>query len=328
MLRAAGRIVAGVTVGIAILWLSAWFVLRQPVMGRIPYQGVSRADAGRLRRDVEFLTREVRPRSAERTDNLDRAAAYIAAEFQKAGGRVREQEFIARRRTYRNVIADFGTSMSNEFLVIGAHYDAFSSTGNLPGADDNASGTAGLLEIARLFHDKPPRGIVELIAFANEEPPFFGSEEMGSAIHAQSLAGTQSHVTMICLEMIGDFHGRQIWPAWVLQALYPDRSDFVSVAGRWEDRALTRNVKKAIAGAGGIPVYSFTGPREMSDASDQRNYWRDGWTAVMVGDTAYLRNSNYHTIRDTAETLDYDSMARVVDGVYNAALSLSSRTDP
>lgn len=139
---------------------------------------------------------------------------------------------------------------------------------------------------------------------------------MGSYVHAASLAGS---VDMISLEMIGHYAERQAWASWVLRALYGNRGDFIAVTGGWDDRVLARHVKKAIAGSGGMRVVSFTAPRELSDASDQRNYWRRGYCAVMVTDTAYLRNPNYHTARDTAGTLDYTRMARVVDGVFTAA---------
>src|SRR5207247_5603564 len=108
-----------------------------------------------------------------------------------------------RGRTYRNVIASFGTD-DRPLLIVGAHYDAFAARRYLPGADDNASGTAGLLELARLLGARRPTGPVQLVAFANEEPPFFGSQQMGSAVHAESLASEQRPVAgMICLEMIG-----------------------------------------------------------------------------------------------------------------------------
>jgi hypothetical protein len=162
-----------------------------------------------------------------------------------------------------------------------------------------------------------------LVAFANEEPPFFGSDEMGSAIHAARLAATHRPVqAMICLEMIGYFSPKQTWPNWLFALAYPRQGDFIGVTGGWTDRPLARQVKRAIAGAGGIPVVSFSGPREASDASDQRNYWHHGWTAVMITDTAFLRNPNYHTAGDTADTLDYKKMARVIDGVANAVLHL------
>jgi Zn-dependent M28 family amino/carboxypeptidase len=253
------------------------------------------------------------------------AASYIANHFQAAGARVSKQTFEARGRSYTNVIGKFGPNDSLEpILVIGAHYDAFGETGALPGADDNASGTAGLMEIARLLSDAPLRTPVMLVAFANEEPPIFGSEDMGSAVHARSLVDAERPVRgMICLEMIGYFSEEQSWPNWLFDLVYPSSGDFIGVAGSWSDWRLARTVKRAIAGTGGIRVVSFTGPRETSDASDHRNYWSHGWQAVMITDTAFLRNPNYHTRNDTAETLDYERMSRVVDGVANAVIHLA-----
>ncbi len=129
---------------------------------------------------------------------------------------------------------------------------------------------------------------------------------------------------MICLEMIGYYTGAQSWPNGLFALLYPDAGDFIGVAGGWADRKLAKVLKRSIAGAGGVRAVSYSGFRETSDASDHRNYWAHGWPAVMVTDTAYLRNPNYHTAADLAETLDYEKMARVVDGVFSATLHLSS----
>src|SRR5881394_1031165 len=118
---------------------------------------------------------------------------------------------------------------------------------------------------------------------------------MGSAVHAESLARRHRSIAgMICLEMIGYYTETQPWHTWVLALIYPNHGRFIGVAGGWRDRKLARAVKDGIRGAGGIEAVSFTGPREMLDASDQRNYWSHGWPAVMVTDTAYIRNPNYH----------------------------------
>lgn len=317
------RIVLGVVIaGLAGLTILA-AALRQPSPTALPFRGIARAEAHRLAQHVRFLTTDVMPRSASHQQNLDRAAAYIAGHFRAAGGRTRLQTFEARGRRYSNVIAEFGPAASSDpLLVVGAHYDSFGETGALPGADDNASGTAGLLELARLLGQQEVRGPVVLVAFTTEEPPFFASDEMGSAVHAKSLASRRVR-GMICLEMIGYFDGAQTWPDEWLALIYPSTPDFIGVAGGWSDRGLARQVKRAMAGAGGIEVVSFSGSRETSDASDHRNYWRHGWPAVMVTDTAFLRNANYHTARDTADTLHYVKMARVVDGLLNAVLHLT-----
>ena len=326
--RSCIRIAVAVIViaGLGLAALAA--ALRQPTIKREPFRGSSRADARALERHVRFLTEDVRPRSAAHPENLERAAGYIAARFREAKGRTTLQRFEARGKSYVNVVAEFGPVDTTEpVLVVGAHYDAFGETGALPGADDNASGTAGLLELARLLGAQPVRRPVMLVAFANEEPPFFGSEGMGSAVHASSLAASGRRVRgMICLEMIGYYSEQQGWPNALFALIYPTRGDFIGVAAGWSDRELAKAVKRGMAGAGGVRVVSFSGLRETSDASDHRNYWSHGWTAVMVTDTAFLRNPHYHTSGDTADTLDYRRMASVVDGVLNAVLALSDLT--
>jgi hypothetical protein len=148
---------------------------------------------------------------------------------------------------------------------------------------------------------------------------------MGSRVHADGVAAAGEAVDgMICLEMIGYFSERQPWAGAVLGLLYPRRGDFIVVAGRSTDAGLARRVKRAMRGAAGPRVVSFSGPLVMGiDASDHRNYWRNGYNAVMVTDTAFLRNPHYHTAGDTAATLDYRRMAGVVDGVSNAVLVLT-----
>lgn len=257
------------------------------------------------------------PRDSDHAGKLELAAAYVADRLSESGGLVTSQPFTARGAEYRNVVARYGPA-GGPVWVVGAHYDAFGSTGPMAGADDDASGVAGLIELGRLLGRRAPAVRVELVAYANEEPPFFGSGDMGSAVHARSLTGRKVR-GMVCLEMIGYFTARQPWPAAVLRLLYPSRGDFIGVAGRSKDARLARFLKSGIRGAGGIRVFSFSAPEPVaSDASDHRNYWAHGVPAVMVTDTAYIRNPNYHTSFDTPDTLDYIRMARVVDGVANA----------
>jgi peptidase M28-like protein len=317
-MRALVRSVLRVSTIIAIVIAAGVAMIRQPVLFGLPYDAKPRANPQRLKEHVTFLTTNVK-RCAECTDDLDRAADYVAAAFRESGARVSMQEFDARGSHYRNVVAQFGPAPTSEYplMIVGAHYDAFCNAEALPGADDNASGTAGLLELARLLGTHKTHQPVMLVAYTTEEPPYFGSPQMGSAVHATSLNGTPV-AGMICLEMIGYYGAKQRWPNWTYALLYPSRGDFIAVGGGWDDRKLVRAVKRGIRGAGGVHTVSFTGPRTTLDASDQRNYWSEGWSAVLVTDTAFLRNPNYHTRGDTAETLDYTKMARVTEGVFNA----------
>ena len=304
-----------VAIAVTVLALAGAAVIVQPVLGSQEPPGTERARPARLLADVTTLTTAFHPRSADHPEQLEAAAAYIESAFRDAGARVESQTFVARKKTYRNVIARFGPADS-PVTIVGAHYDAFSEHA---GADDNASGTAGLLELARLLGTARVEQPVMLVAYANEEPPFFGSDDMGSAVHAR---GVRNAAGMICLEMIGYYGERQTWPNWTFAALYPSRGDFIAVGGGWDDRKLARRVKRALRGAG-MRAWSFTGPRQALDASDHRNYWQAGIPAVLVTDTGFLRNPNYHTRNDTAGTLDYVRMARVVDGVFSAVTHTS-----
>lgn len=317
------RILTAALAGTAVLLGLGAAAVTQPTFGVLPPKGLPAADPERLRRHVEFLATQAAPRDVDHPENLDKAVAYLHDQLALTHARVREQVFEVRGRTYRNVVATLGPA-TGPVLIVGAHYDAFGGFGDNPGADDNASGIAGLLELARILdgRDLPLR--VELVAYANEEPPWFGSPWMGSAVHARSLKG-QDVQGMICLEMIGYFTAEQPAPNRLFRLLYPDRGDFIAVAGRWSDRVLARHLKRAIRGTG-FPAVSFTAPRDAGiDASDQRSYWDLGIPAVMVTDTSDLRNPHYHAPGDTAGTLDYGRMARVVEGVGNGVVRWADR---
>ncbi|HYO99877.1 MAG TPA: M28 family peptidase [Pyrinomonadaceae bacterium] len=310
------------------LLAAAWFAVTQPVMfdgaesaGRLP------VDAARLEAHVRMLSETLSPRDAGHPENLDRAAAYLRQEFERAKAAVvSEQPFEARGQTYRNVIASFGPR-TNELVVVGAHYD---TAGALPGADDNASGVAGLIELAYLLGRTPPAARVELVAFTLEEPPYFRSPLMGSAVHAASLRSQGFAVrAMLSLEMIGYFSAQpdsQQYPLSFLKAFYPSRGNFIAIVGKMDQGRTLRRVKKAMTGASPLPVYSINAPRSIPgvDFSDHLNYWNEGYDALMITDTAFYRNPHYHSSADTPETLDYERMASVVQGVYAAVLSLTN----
>jgi Zn-dependent M28 family amino/carboxypeptidase len=320
IVRSLIRIVSAVAACLLVIMLLLKLLVGQPVTGNIPTTLDARADAENLRKHVGFICGSIFPRNSDHPDVLDQAATYVADQLELTGGRVEKQRFRVGKPFYTNVIATYGPT-EGPTLIVGAHYDVF---GEHPGADDNASGVAGLLELGRLLGQKPPSCRVDLVAFALEEPPFFGSENMGSAHHARLLTENQREVIgMISLEMIGYYAERQQWGSWVLASLYPTRGDFVMVVGRWQDRKLARYVKKAMRGASEIRVRSSNTPRLAGmDASDHRSYWDSGFDAVMLTDTAYLRNPHYHTDRDVPDTLDYDSLALVVDGVFGVATNL------
>jgi hypothetical protein len=317
--------IGAAVLSLILLTVAAGFVLvRQPSLRRGTNRLSHRANASRLQHDVVWLTTNHRPRSADHPENLDAVADFIATEFAQHGATVTRQRFHARGKSYQNVIASFGGGGAPS-LIVGAHYDVFSDQTALPGADDNGSGVAALLELSRLLSTEKLQRRIDLVAYTNEEPPFFGSEQMGSAIHAGSIASAPLP-PMVSLEMIGYFTDRQPRTNSLLDHFVPSHGHFVVVAGRWRDRALSRHLREAFnTSSQSVSAYSLVLPQSSGiDASDQLSYWRRGFEAVMITDTAYVRNPNYHTARDTAESLDYERMASVVDGVTNFVLELTA----
>jgi Zn-dependent M28 family amino/carboxypeptidase len=233
------------------------------------------------------------------------------------------QEFRVNGRTYKNVVASFGIQF-NQRIVVGAHYDV---CGAQPGADDNASGVAGLLELARMLSYTQTKYRIDLVAFALEEPPYFRSPAMGSYIHAKSLADNHIHVKgMISLEMIGYFTEKkrtQEYPVGVLKLFYGSRGNYITVVRKFNGGKFSRRFTRSFKNAR-LPVKSFKGPRFLPgiDFSDHLNYWNQGFSAVMVTDTSFYRNKNYHTSGDTIDTLNFTSMAKVVNGVYHSLLRM------
>jgi hypothetical protein len=298
--------------------------LTQPLVlpiRRVPAPAVAPAD---LERHVRFLVEECVPRHDRYPENLDKAADYVAHALGDGGGRVAELKYETFGETPRVILARYGPEGPVR-VVVGAHYDACGST---PGADDNASGVAGLIELGRLLGKDPPAACVELAAYPHEED--FGSPVMGSAHHAKALrAAGENPSVMISLEMIGYFSdepGSQLLPLRILKPLYPDRGNFVAVVGRGEERALLRRMKRSMAGAADLSVRSICPPFPVPglDLSDHYCFWKEGFLAMMVTDTAFFRNTRYHTPEDTPETLDYRRMADVVRGVFAGVHALAS----
>jgi Zn-dependent M28 family amino/carboxypeptidase len=276
-----------------------------------------------------MLSETLAPRSHKHVWNLDKCADYIAGHFRPAGATVVMQEYEVEGKTYKNVIATFGPATPSR-IVVGAHYDAYRDT---PGADDNASAVAGLVELAYLLRETRLQQQVELVAFTLEEPPYFRTGNMGSARYAYGLRSQAVDVeAMICLEMIGFFSdekGSQRFPSALLKLFYPDRGNYIAVIGSMGDRKLVKHVKDSMKGATDLPVYSMNAPKGFPglDFSDHLNFWNQGYPAVMVTDTAFLRNLEYHGSNDTLNRLDFDRMAKVVLGVYESVVRLASEDE-
>jgi Zn-dependent M28 family amino/carboxypeptidase len=283
------------------------------------------ADPKKLKRHVYALSEELGPRDIGHPDNLNRTATYIRDKFEVLTNHVEEQRYSANRLTVRNICAFLGPD-TNERIVVGAHYDV---AGPYPGADDNASGVAGLLELARLLTADDLSLKIELVSYPLEEPPYFNSSKMGSFVHAKSLKERNINArAMLALEMIGYFRdqeGSQAYPLFLLRPFYPSVGNFIAVVGKLFQRKLVRTIKKAMQQATSLPVESINAPRLLPGIalSDHLNYWWAGYQAAMITDTAFYRNPNYHSAFDTPDTLDYQRMAQVVEGVRAAVIQLS-----
>lgn len=314
----------GAVVGLGVLGAAAALLGRSSpepvVMPCTPGQ----VDPERLKTHVRTLSETFHPRDHQHPANLERTAGYIADALSRAGGRVSSEPYSTGGASYRNVIATFGPD-SEERLVIGAHYDAAQGA---PGADDNASGVAGLLELAAWLGEHPPPMRVDLVGFTLEEPPHFRRSTMGSKVHARALRERGVKVrAMLSLESIGYFSDApdtQRYPVASLRLRYPTQGHFIAVVGRSDERELVDSVHRALGAAGGLPSESLAAPRSIQgvDFSDHASFWDEGYPAVMVTDTALFRNPHYHTPQDTWDTLDYERMARVVRGVQCAVGAL------
>ncbi len=319
-----GLVLLAILAGIGLI--SAYIVLN-PV-SEIGMKSASEipVEKERLYNDVKYLTNISPPRQAFNPAGLDQAATYIYKEFQKLSDRVSYQPFKVDGQTYKNIICTLGPA-EGERIIVGAHYDV---CGNQPGADDNASGVAGLLEMARLLHaqESSLKYRFDLVSFCLEEPPYFKTSSMGSAVHAKSLRKAGVSVkAMVCLEMIGYFSeekGSQRYPVPGMNAIYPDKANFISVVGDLNQEKLVAHLKKYMLAGSTIDVQSLNAPASIPgvDFSDHLNYWANNYPAAMITNTSFYRNPNYHQESDTIDTLDFDKMAEVVKGVYWAVMHL------
>jgi len=282
---------------------------------------------GRLEGHVRMLSTVIGERNSQHMRALDSAAAYVDSSFRVLGYGPRSESYQLYGKTFRNIEVTIpGTTHPDEIVLVGGHYDSVEGT---PGADDNATGTAAVLELARILKATPHERTVKLVAFVNEEPPFFWSEDMGSLRYARAArARGDNIVAMLSIETIGyysDSVGSQKYPP-VLGSFYPDRGDFIGVVGNVGSRSLVRRVVAEFRDAAKFPSAGSAAPPQIPGIgwSDQWSFWKVGYDGVMITDTAPFRNRHYHMISDLPETLSFDRMARVVEGISIVVQRLAS----
>ncbi|HTU26241.1 MAG TPA: M28 family peptidase [Pirellulales bacterium] len=277
---------------------------------------------GNLRRRVERLAREIGPRHVGRPDALWAAQVFVEQELAGQGYAVERQSYLVCEQEVSNLIAELpGTRRAGEIVVLGAHYD---STPTTPGADDNASAVAVLLEVARRMRSRPCERTIRFVAFTCEEMPHFHTGDMGSQVYARACRALGERIVgMLCLEMVGYFSsapGSQRIPSAIprwLRWIFPPRGDFLAAVGNLRSGKLLWNFSRGFRRAKRLPLFSILLPEAIHDIrrSDNSSFWDQGFSALMLTDTSYLRNPHYHLTSDTPETLDFERMLGVVAGV-------------
>jgi Peptidase family M28 len=285
------------------------------------------AVAERAARIVGTLAGEFPSRSGLNHHVLEAAAVYIEEEMGRVGTAVRLHPYNAYGGAVRNIEVECtGSEPGLPAIVFGAHYDTVHGT---PGADDNASGVAGLIELVRRMADYRNRHTLHFVAFPHEEPPYFYSKEMGSRVYADGLRQRGDRVmVMFSLEMIGfgDPSLRQTYPLPLLRRLgrYPVEGNFVALVGNLKSRTVVRKVREAMRSVCSIGVESIVVPGFLPpfNLSDHSSFWRNGYRAIMVTDTAFQRNPHYHSADDRPETLNYTFLAEVIGGMHEVIITL------
>jgi Zn-dependent M28 family amino/carboxypeptidase len=280
-----------------------------------------------LERHVRALAQDIGVRSDQTYNNVERAASYIERTLTALGYNVEAQEYSARGLVWRNLEATLrGANRFQQVVVIGAHYD---SAEEAPGADDNASGVAGVLELARIFAGTPQARTVRFVFFPNEEPPSFPTAAMGSRHYATAARSRSDQiVAMMSIESIGYYDtekGSQRYP-FPLNLAYPDVGDFIGFVSNLKSRPLLHRAIGAFRAHAIFPTQGAAAPSWVPGVwwSDHWSFWREGYPAIMITDTAPYRYPFYHTPQDTPDKLDYDRMARVVDGLRHVVRAVAN----
>jgi hypothetical protein len=326
------RIAVLLVVLTGLVWWAWSAMIRMPLRshrGRLPpftaEQGALR-DA--LKRDVQKLAGDIGERNVYLAAKLRAAADYVEASFEASGHKVVRYPFQAKGETCHNLELEIsGARFANEIVVIGAHYDSVSGS---PGANDNASGVAAVLALARVFGTNQPARTLRFVAFVNEEPPFFQTSEMGSLVYAKMCRQRNDNiVAMLSLETIGyytDADQSQKYP-FPIGLFYPSRGDFIAFVGNTTHSDLVRQCVALFRRHAQFPSEGGALPAALPGIgwSDHWAFWQENYPALMVTDTAPFRYPWYHAAEDTPDKLDYERMARVVSGLEKVVTELANQ---
>ena len=270
-----------------------------------------------LQSSVKTLSQDIGVRNVMLPGELKKAEAFITHSFRSQGYTVIEQEYRPYGRRVKNIIAFQGENFPSQSVIIAAHYD----TCMTPGADDNASGVAGLLELARQMKTEVVKTPIVFVAFVNEEPPFFTTNTMGSYVFTKYLKKNQKSVkTAVILEMLG-FYNEGLFSQRYLPLIgpfYPNQANFIAVVGNFPSAGIVKNLVQGMRRGTFFPIRSIVAPSFLPGIyfSDHWSFWKMGYPAVMVTDTAYLRYKHYHKRTDTMEKINFIKMSYVIQGLH------------
>lgn len=280
-----------------------------------------------LRQHVQTLAGDIGHRDVNHPDNLRRAVEYIERQWRAEGYEVTRQAYTVDRIECLNLeVSRTGIERPSEIILLGAHYDSVVGS---KGANDNASGVAALLEVARWMATQSPRRTVRFVAFVNEEPPFFQTGAMGSEVYARAARERGDDIrAMISLETIGyysDERGSQKYPP-LFKLFYPDRGNFIAFVSDLHSRSVMHEGVAAFRANSDFPTECVATFASISgiDWSDHASFWKEGYRAFMITDTAPYRYPYYHSEEDTPDKLNYEAFARVTSGLCRTALALAS----
>ena len=286
-------------------------------------------EAPRLLAHVEMLAGTIGERNVWRYEALQRAADYIEGELTGNGYEPRRQTYEVSRIPVSNIeTALMGTTRAAEIVLLGAHYDTVSGC---PGANDNGTGVAALLELSRRFAGRPQPRTIRFVAFVNEEPPFFHTDDMGSVVNAKAArARGDNIIAMIALETMGyysEVKGSQQYPQ-PLAMMYPDVGNFIGFVANVGSTRMMLRARQAFKQRTAFPLQSAAAPAGLPGVSwsDQWAFWEAGYPGMMVTDTAPFRYPWYHTAEDTPDKISADKVAHVVDGLEHVVAVLAGGT--
>lgn len=286
--------------------------------------GSTLSDTSVINSHLKAITKTAKYRNYKNINQLNKTAEYIKTIFKQYSDSIFIQEYSVNGIIYKNVICSFGTEHKKR-IIVGAHYDVCD---NQEGADDNASGVVGLLELSRLLKEKKINQRIDLVAYTLEEPPYFRTEYMGSYIHAKYLADNKITVSgMISLEMIGFFKDEkksQSYPLKLFSLFYGNKGNYITLVKKIGAGKFAKKFCRKYKATKIIRTKKFTAPPALVgiDFSDHLNYWNFDFSALMITDTSFYRNKNYHESGDTMETLDINRMSKVIDGVFKTLINL------